>query len=752
MSIVHAAARSTPLGPPQYAADTLRRRFAAFILILLASILALPLAATPAQAIGEDTFTNPIAPDTADPTIEFYDGNYYMVATTWDNRVVMRKAPTLEGLGTTKPVVVYSDSNRGRNNVMWAPELKRLNGPNGWRWYLMYTMSGVGTEQNLQVIESAADDPMGPYTWKGRPLATTEWNIDGSYMELNGELFMVWSMFTPEPNRLQSNFISRMSNPWTAIGPMNILSQPVEPWETIGGPVNEGAIPLQKDGKTWITYSASGCWTPDYQLGTLEYKGAPADPALSTSWIKSAGPVFSKANGAFGTGHNDFFTSPDGKETWNLYHANDKATDECGRVRTARAQIVNWTADGKPDFGVPQSTATPLRVPSGENAPLTARVEGGSWTLKNRATGLCATIAATQSGDGAAVVQGACDTPRANWKLDSTGDNFVRVVNASSGKSLRPAGCTTSDGAIVEQSAWQTTSCQQWSIANRTEGYSTLTNRTTGRLLDAADGADGTPVTARASSATAAQDWVLLPSGPVAVGSVASGKVFDLPFCSTADGAVLQQHEFVGSPCQRVTFTAASNGATEIHPVSAPAKCLSVTNGSTADAASVTQGACGINGSAWRVLPKNNGTVEFRAVHSGKALDLSFCSTADNATIGQYSVLNNDCQAFRVMTGAVEETKPLRVEASVSTRCVAGKAVVTVTARNADDLPANIRVTTPYGEKTLDNVGGGKTVSTTISTRQTSIGVGTTSIAASGLDDPDRSAASSPAVAATTCR
>ena len=43
-----------------------------------------------AEAIGADTFTNPLAPDTADPTIAFHDGNYYMVSTTWDNRVVMR--------------------------------------------------------------------------------------------------------------------------------------------------------------------------------------------------------------------------------------------------------------------------------------------------------------------------------------------------------------------------------------------------------------------------------------------------------------------------------------------------------------------------------------------------------------------------------------------------------------------------------------------------------------------------------------
>ncbi|HYI32975.1 MAG TPA: family 43 glycosylhydrolase [Glaciibacter sp.] len=731
---------------------SLRAQIAAVMVVLLASVLAVPLAASSAVAIGESTFTNPIEPDTADPTIEYSDGNYYMVATTWDNHVVMRKAPTLAALGTTKPVTVYSDTNAGRNGNMWAPELQRLNGPNGWRWYLMYTMGASGDfgSQRLQVIESAGDDPMGPYTYKARPLATDAWNIDGAYMELNGELFMTWSMFAPDG--LQSNYISRMSNPWTATGPMNLLSQPVEDWEVIGQPVNEGPIPLHRDGKTWIVYSASFCGTEDYQLGTLEYVGGNADPVLASSWVKSEGPVFSKANGEYGAGHNDFFESPDGTETWNLYHANARPDGGCSRERSARAHIVDWTAEGEPDFGTPLGTSAQIPVPSGENAPITARVEGGSWNLINRTTGLCATVSSSQSGDGAGLVQGSCSTPRANWKLDTTGDNFVRVVNASSGKALKPAGCTVADGTAAQQGSWQTTSCQQWSIANRAEGYSTLTNRTSGKLLDAGTGAAGAIVSVGTGNSSAGQDWVLMPSGAVAVGSVASGKVFDIPSCSAADGAALQQREFVGAPCQRVTFSAVREGGAEIHPVSAPAKCLAVTSGSTADGATVTQGACGVTGSAWRVLPKNDGTVEFRAVHSGKALDLDRCLTNDGAKLGQWTALNNDCQLFRVMTGAVEATVPLQLQSTASTRCVAGKAVVTVTVKNEDDLPADVTVTTAYGTKTFTGLGGGKTVSAAFTTRQAVIAGASATSAGAGADDAARTASVSSTFAGTTCR
>lgn len=681
------------------------------------------LQAPSAQAVGEDTFTNPIAPDTADPTIEFHDGNYYMVSTTWDDKVVMRKAPTLEGLGTTKPVTVYSDSNTGRNGNMWAPELKRLNGPNGWRWYLMYTMGVQGNygTQHLQVIESAADDPMGPYTYKGRPLPIDDWNIDGSYLELNGELFMVWSQFAPDG--LQSNYIARMTNPWTATGPLNILSQPVEAWETIGQPVNEGPIALQHDGRTWITYSASFCGTADYQLGTLEYTGG--DPVVAASWRKSDGPVFSQANGAYGTGHNDFFTSPDGTETWNLYHANPTADGGCSRQRTARAQVVMWGPDGEPDFGIPQATTTPLTVPSGENGPITAQLEGARWNLVSRSTGLCATV--STDADGAALVAGDCTSARSRFVLDSTGDGYLRLVNAVSGKALGPASCSTAAGAALEQTPFRTAGCQQWSVAQSTAGWSTLTNRTSGKALTS-----GTSPVQAAVDGSAAQDWALRPAGAVVVTSIASGKALEVPGCSTASGAILQQREYAGTACQSVTFTAAANGESEMHLGSAPAQCLAVSGGSSADSIAVTQGACGIAGSTWRLLVSGDGVVEFRNGTSGKALDLSFCAAADGTRVHQYSVLNNDCQRFRFASVAADPAPAPQVAAFATTRCVAGKAVVVATVHNADAAATAVSVSAgSYGTKSL-TVTAGESGSVSFSTRVAALTAGAVQISAPG--------------------
>ena len=102
-------------------------------------------------------FTNPLFPNGADPWLEYWDGNYYLTTTTWTSELVMRKSPTLAGLADATPINVWSDSNPERCCNFWAFEFHRLKGPNGYRWYMMYTAGTDGTldNQHLNVLESA---------------------------------------------------------------------------------------------------------------------------------------------------------------------------------------------------------------------------------------------------------------------------------------------------------------------------------------------------------------------------------------------------------------------------------------------------------------------------------------------------------------------------------------------------------------------------------------------------------------------
>ncbi len=125
---------------------------------------------------------------------------------------------------------------------------------------------------------------------------------------------------------------------------------------------------LKHGNKLFLVYSASGCWTDYYALGMLTASANSnlLDPA---SWKKSPEPVFkaSSENSVFAPGHNAFFKSPDGKQDWILYHANDKPGEGCGKDRSPRIQQFSWRKDGTPDFGIPVKTGISTPVPSGTN-------------------------------------------------------------------------------------------------------------------------------------------------------------------------------------------------------------------------------------------------------------------------------------------------------------------------------------------------------------------------------------------------
>jgi len=316
------------------------------------------------------TFTNPLKARGPDPWLRYHDGYYYLATTTWDNTVTMRKSRTLGGLATAADTLIFTLTRPNGAGTMWAPEFHLLDGPNGRRWYFYYTAGrepyDLGT-QRIHVLESAGLDPMGPYTFKADlldPVSDNTWELDASILQLNGSLYLLGTFY----NGTQPMFIRPLSNPWTASGTRRVLSTPTYGWETVGGGVNEGGEVLQRNGKTFIVYSASHCSTPDYKLGMLTYNGG--DPLSSASWTKSPQPVFqrSDAAGVYGPGHNGFFTSPDGTEDWIVYHANSSAGGGCDMNRSTRAQKFTWNADGTPNFGTPVRAGVAIAAPSGEPA------------------------------------------------------------------------------------------------------------------------------------------------------------------------------------------------------------------------------------------------------------------------------------------------------------------------------------------------------------------------------------------------
>ena len=74
------------------------------------------------------------------------------------------------------------------------------------------------------------------------------------------------------------------------------------------------------------------------------------------------------------------------------------------------------------------------------------------------------------------------------------------------------------------------------------------------------------------------------------------------------------------------------------------------------------------------------------------------------------------------------------IEASVTTRCVAGRVVVVASVKNGAGEPVTVTVRSTFGSKTVANLPQGKTASTAFATRQTQVDSGTVEVTASAGD------------------
>lgn len=329
--------------------------------------------ATALAGLSQTTFTNPLLPSGADPWSIYKDGFYYYTHTV-GNRLVLWKTKSLSGLQTAPQKTVFTPpKGTAYSRQLWAPELHSINN----KWYLYFAAdSGRNEDHRIWVLENSSKDPLeGEWTLKGKISDDTDkWAIDASVFRHKGKWYMIWSGWEGDKNGRQDIYIAKLKNPWTIDGKRVRISSPTLDWERHGDlndknnpphvAVNEGPQFLRHGNKIFIVYSASGCWTDHYSLGLLSARSN-SNLLDSLSWRKHPEPVFKAApeSGVYAPGHNSFFTSPDGREDWILYHANEAPGQGCGGNRSPRAQRFTWTKEGLPHFGVPVKTGEALSVP-----------------------------------------------------------------------------------------------------------------------------------------------------------------------------------------------------------------------------------------------------------------------------------------------------------------------------------------------------------------------------------------------------
>jgi GH43 family beta-xylosidase len=328
------------------------------------------LLASGAAFAANPVFDNPLLRQRADPHAFLHtDGQYYVSATVaeWD-RIEIRRTRDLNALGTARTKVIWRKHASGPMSAhIWAPEIHFIDG----KWYVYFTASRIDAiwEVRPYVLMNESADP---FTGEWRELGRIEtgwdsFSLDGTTFVHKGRRYFVWTQRGRTPvetwkeGRGTNIYIAEMASPTTLKPRVALLTQPEYEWERRKYDVNEGPAVVIRNGRVFMTYSASAI-DANYCLGLLT-ASADADLLDPKSWSKSSEPVFksSETTGLYGPGHNGFTTTPDGKTDLFLYHARDYrdilGSELADPNRHTRAQVLRWKTDGTPDFGEPQADA-----------------------------------------------------------------------------------------------------------------------------------------------------------------------------------------------------------------------------------------------------------------------------------------------------------------------------------------------------------------------------------------------------------
>ena len=318
------------------------------------------LAASPAPAPSVPAaagWTNPLVRQRADPWVwRHSDGYYYFTGSVpaYD-RIELRRARTLAGLADAEVVTVWTKPDSGpASKHIWAPELHHIDG----KWYVYF--AGGRTDSvfaiRIYVLECAAANPLeGPWIEKGQLTTHLDtFSLDATSFEHRSLRYLVWAQHDPVIGGNTNLYIARMDTPCSITGTPVMITRPEFDWEVIGYRVNEGPALLIRNGRLFLTYSASAT-DANYCMGLLT-ADENADLLDAASWSKAPRPVLATSDEAqvFGPGHNSFTTLPDGRDVL-VYHGRDYREIEGDPLhnpdRHARASIVRWREDGTPAFG-----------------------------------------------------------------------------------------------------------------------------------------------------------------------------------------------------------------------------------------------------------------------------------------------------------------------------------------------------------------------------------------------------------------
>ncbi len=673
---------------------------------------------------GTEPVYNPIAPavtseGTADPSVVYHDGNYYYVKMRGSSEIVIYKSPDLFSVAAGECRVVFSTQEATAAGLLpvtlWAPELQYVEKTG--KWYIYFTAEESGVSHKMYAMEGGAS-PDDPFVYRGRMGGqTSDWQIDGVLVEKrnnpddpsDNQLYFVNSIIqrSDDLGDVQDLGIYEMTDPLNyKEGSLQIISRPTYDWERWGTPdsalsVNEGPEVLYRNGRVFLTYSGSTCWSRHYKLGMLTIDET-ADFMNPDNWVKSSEPVFTESaeNSAYGVGHHCMVYNSDTGVDYIVYHGYDAPPASrayATNKRDVRMQEFTWNEDGTPNFGVPNDYTTPVGYSalkefsdSFDSGSFDERwvAYGGQWTVEDgravssdmvlgskillkdamladftleadltassiqreggallfRATlaypapdALCGYYFGLDAGTGRAVLGKFSD----GWKVMST---VPFPVKAGQTYHVKVVANGTNIAAYVDDMENPVVIARDSDYRQGSVGV---------RAYGAVVSADNFSVVSEAFDETRPQTQFEV-GGVYKIINYNSGKVVGVADAGTSNGSNIVQQTDTGAPSQQWKVLEGPDGWYKLQNMGS-GKLMGVAGSSAYNANVHIWEDDGTAGELWQIDENGDGTFKFIAQCSGRVLDVDGFSKAEGGNISQYTDNVTSNQRFLLVRVSEDE-------------------------------------------------------------------------------------------------
>ena len=298
----------------------------------------------------------------ADPyVVKADDGFYYFTASVPEyDRIVLRRSETLAGIADAEEHLIWKKHDSGiMSKHIWAPELHKVMG----RWYIYFAGGEVEDIWKIRpyVLECQSDDPIaGPWVEKGKMKCAEDdefsfraFSLDATVFEHRDKWYYIWAEKVGVGKQISNLYIAEMKSPYELKTVQVLLTTPDYDWERVGFWVNEGPGILKRNGKIFMTYSASETGVA-YCVGMLT-ADEDADLLDPKSWTKERYPVLKSDAEAvvYGPGHNSFTVNDEGEDVM-VYHARTESVIEGDPLynpnRHAMLMKIRYDEKGYPVF------------------------------------------------------------------------------------------------------------------------------------------------------------------------------------------------------------------------------------------------------------------------------------------------------------------------------------------------------------------------------------------------------------------